>query len=468
MKPAFESRVLETIARHAMFATGCHAGIAVSGGMDSVCMLHVLHELAPRWNLRLSVVHLDHGIRGASSQADAEFVRGLANRFALPFHFRKADVPAIDDNLEQAARGVRYDFFRELIASGAVDRIATGHTRSDQAETVLYRVLRGSGLSGLAGIRPVTRDGIVRPLLGCTRIEVEAWMKDRGIAWREDESNSSRAFARNRIRHELLPQLRQEFNPRLDDALANLAVLAADEEQYWNETLRQPVAQDGAVLLDRNELRQSPAAARRIVRRAIEAAKGNLRQIDFDHVEAILALARSNAGHGHLKIPGVDVLRSFDSIRLGCAGPLAREFAIRVSPPASIEIPRGAGRIDFQVIEHEGTSDAPNPYDSLVGELDWQRIASIPAHTGAAQASLELRNWRPGDRYRRVGQSHEQRIKLLFQGARVPLWERRNWPVLTAGGTIVWSRRFGPALEYARDASTRAILRILDQFPGRV
>ncbi len=148
-----------------MFAPDQRVGVAVSGGADSVCLLHILHELASHWNLRLSVVHVDHSIRGLASQEDADFVRALAEQFALPFHFRCADVPAMEGNLEQAARRVRNAFYLELITAGELDRVATGHTRSDQAETVLYRFLRGSGPAGLSGIRPVTNDGIVRPSL---------------------------------------------------------------------------------------------------------------------------------------------------------------------------------------------------------------------------------------------------------------------------------------------------------------
>jgi tRNA(Ile)-lysidine synthase len=465
-----QDRVLRTIARHAMFSTDHRVGVAVSGGSDSVCLLHLLHELAPRWNLRLSVVHIDHGIRGAASQADAEFVRSLAEQFALPFHLHRADVPSIDDNLEQAARRVRQEFYLELMRSGTADRIATGHTRSDQAETVLYRILRGSGFAGLAGIRPVTCEGIVRPLLDATRAQVAEWVAERRIEWREDESNQDRSFARNKIRHELLPHLRCMFNPQLDEALANLAVMAGDEEQYWEATLQKPVARGGVVLLNTSrDLNQPPAVARRLVRRAIENVKGDLRQIEFDHVEAVLEMARSGLGHGRMQIPGVDVFRSFEWIRFAPAGDdrqWGREFAVALAPPATVEIPGGAGRVDFQVVEAQGTSESTNAYDSLVGELDWQRIASIPAPSGAGQGLLELRNWRPGDQYRRAGQSHEQRIKLLFQEARVPLWERRNWPVLTANGAIIWSRRFGPAMDFTPDASTRAILRIRDEFPG--
>jgi len=426
-------RVLDTVTRHGMFSPGQRAGVAVSGGADSVCLLYVLHELAPHWNLHLSVIHIDHGIRGAASQADADFVCNLTKSFALPFHFRRVDVPAIKDNLEQAARRVRMDFFRELAASGTVDRIATGHTRSDQAETVLYRVLRGSGLAGLAGIRPITENGIVRPLLYSTRAEVRAWLQERKIEWREDETNENRALDRNRIRHDLLPQLRREFNPQLDDALANLADIARDEEE-----------------------------GPRVVRQAIEAVKGDLRQIDFQHVEAILKLARSAKGHGRVQVPGVDVLRSFEWIRFAPAGydslPVT-DFVLPIEPPQTVEIPGGAGQVEFQVVERNEISAAPNTCDSLVEEpdwqeIDWQQITGNPAP--------ELRNWRAGDSYRRVGQTHEQKLKDMFQEARVPLWERRCWPVLATNGRIVWCRRFGAAADFAPDGSTRTILRIRD------
>ncbi len=231
------NRVAEFITRRRMFEPGHRVGVAVSGGADSVFLLHALRELGPSWDLHLSVIHIEHGIRGPASIADAEFVRQLAAALQVPFHFHQADVPAIDGNLEEAARKVRQGFYTELIASGVVDRVATGHTRSDQAETVLYRILRGSGLTGLSGILPVTGEGTVRPLLEIDRGEIETWLSDHGIAWREDETNRDRTYTRNRLRHEILPLLREAFNPQLDSALSNLATLARDEESYWQSEL---------------------------------------------------------------------------------------------------------------------------------------------------------------------------------------------------------------------------------------
>jgi tRNA(Ile)-lysidine synthase len=247
-------RIAQTIVRHRMFEPAQQVGVAVSGGADSVCLLHVLLELAPRWDLRLSVLHLDHGLRGEESRQDAEFVRGLADRLGLALFLRETPVAQSPDNLEQAARQARLAFFRETIAGGAVQRVATGHTRSDQAETVLFRFLRGSGTAGLAGIRPVTSEGIVRPLIEVERSEVRQFLVDRGIAWREDSTNSSFQFARNRIRHELLPQIAREWNPAIGETLANTADWALAEEAWWEAEIDRLARQhftvtDGAILL---------------------------------------------------------------------------------------------------------------------------------------------------------------------------------------------------------------------------
>ncbi|MBV9769929.1 MAG: tRNA lysidine(34) synthetase TilS, partial [Bryobacterales bacterium] len=266
-------RVADFIARHRMFEVGQRVGVAVSGGADSVFLLHALLELAPRWALEISVIHIEHGIRGAASLADAAFVAQLARTLELRFYVRQADVPAIDGNVEEAARNVRQRFYSELMAAGAVDRVSTGHTRSDQAETVLYRMVRGAGLGGLAGILPVTKEGLVRPLLGTDQSQIRAWLRERLIPWQEDETNRDLTYARNRLRHQILPRLREGLNPQLDAALAHLATLARDEEDYWEAELARhlpPSAGAQPVILRALQLTDaSPALARRLVRRAM-------------------------------------------------------------------------------------------------------------------------------------------------------------------------------------------------------
>jgi tRNA(Ile)-lysidine synthase len=464
-------RVAEFIARHCMFDPGMleagqRVGVAVSGGADSVFLLHALRELGYRG---LNVIHVEHGIRGAASLADAEFVANLARDLGLPFHLRRADVPAIDGNLEQAAREVRQAFYAELIASRTVDRVATGHTRTDQAETVLYRILRGSGLAGLSGILPVTREGLVRPLLEIDRGGIEAWLRQRGIAWREDETNRDRSYARNRLRHEILPLLREGFNPQLDEALSNLATLAHDEEDFWEAEiaglLQQPTTNNQQLVLAVSQLRDAPPAlARRLVRRAVEIVKGDLRGIDFAHVERILEMARAPEGHDRVQTPGLDVCRSFDWIRIGRAGAEDRavgDFSLPLEIPGSVELPGSKARIVLQVLEKDASTQhcpgVPCARVGVVDELDWQRL-----RRGDGGLGLELRNWRPGDQYRRIGQSKPEKIKFFFQEARIPLWERGIWPIITYNETIVWARRFGAAAEFATGPETRSILRVAE------
>jgi tRNA(Ile)-lysidine synthase len=457
-------RVAKTIARYSMFQPGQRVGLAVSGGADSVCLLHVLRELAPRWDLRLVVLHLDHKLRGEESRQDALFVRDLATALDLPFELLETDVASLcretGDNLEQASRAARFEFFKRLTQAGAVDRIATGHTRSDQAETVLFRFLRGSGTAGLSGIRPVTKDGIVRPLLEIDRPEIEQYLRAGGIAWRTDSTNASAAFARNRIRHELLPQLIRDWNPAMAETLAHTADWAQAEEAYWDSELPRLapaclVFEPPAVMVRVDQLATLPlAAARRLIRHALECAKGDLRGVGFEHLAGILELTASAEGHGRLQLPGLDIFRSFGWLRIappGLDNLDNRNYRLPLPVPGVVQLPGHKILVHTELFENTNvTQSSDGVYNEGVGYLDWNRISG----------SLEVRNWRPGDRYQPVGHSGAEKIKLLFQQARVPLWERRHWPVVTMGDAILWARRFGPAADFAADPGAKPVLGI--------
>jgi tRNA(Ile)-lysidine synthase len=457
-------RVARTITRYSMFQPDQRVGVAVSGGADSVCLLHVLRELAPRWNLRMTVLHLDHQLRGEESRQDAAFVRDLAAALGLPFQLRETGVAALceetGDNLEQAARAARLDFFGGLLQSETVDRVATGHTQSDQAETVLFRFLRGSGTAGLAAIRPVTSDGIVRPLLEIGRVEVEQYLRERGLAWRTDSSNASAAFARNRIRHTLLPQLTRDWNPAMAETLAHTADWAQAEESYWDAELSRLVPaylklDPPAVLLDLDALAGLPLAVlRRLVRRAVETAKGDLRGIGFEHLAGVLELAASTEGHGRIQIPGLDIFRSFDRLRI--APPVAdnlenRNYRLPLPVPGAVRIPGLHLVLHTELFENTTVTEmSGDVYNRCVGYLDLDRFSG----------SLEVRNWRPGDQYQPEGRTAAEKIKVLFQEARIPLWERRHWPLITAGDIILWARRFGPAASFAAGSTPGPVLGI--------
>jgi len=461
-------RLVRTITRYNMFQPGQRVGVAVSGGADSVCLLHALCELRPRWDLRLTVLHLDHQLRGEESRQDAVFVRDMAAVLDLPFELRETDVQALcresGDNLEQAARAARLAFFRDLTCAHALDRVAVGHTRSDQAETVLFRFLRGSGTAGLAGIRPITDDGIIRPLLEIERPEIEQYLRERGIPWRTDSSNASSAFARNRIRRELLPQLTREWNPAMTETLAHTADWAQAEEAYWDGELARLgpahlIQEPPAILLRIEPLFELPlAVTRRLIRRALQMAKGDLRGISFEHLRGVFDLAASAEGHGRIQIPGLDIFRSFESLRI--APPATdnlehRNYRLPLSIPCAVRLPGQNSVIHLELFENtQVTEMSENVYNDSVGCLDWNRIS------GSLPMMMEVRNWRPGDQYQRTGHGGPEKIKFLFHQARVPLWERRHWPILTSGDVILWARRFGPAAGFAASPGSSPVLGI--------
>jgi tRNA(Ile)-lysidine synthase len=302
---------------------------AVSGGADSVALLLLLHaaNALPRNGLGvgLSAVHVHHGLRGEEADADLAFVQALCLRLELPLHVHHASVPdrvarareaGRPETIEEAARGLRYEIFASLIQQGRADAILTAHTLDDQAETVLMKLLRGAWTEGLSGIHPVVavtdagRAGkIVRPLLGVRRTELEEFLRGRKQPWRTDSTNADEAFTRNRVRHHLLPILR-EYNPSLDQALANLAGLARDDEARWQAELSRILPQvllpgkpvrgggravstaageSGSVALEIDRLRGfDPALRRRVVRAAARSLGARL---SFDDTARLLALA---------------------------------------------------------------------------------------------------------------------------------------------------------------------------------
>jgi tRNA(Ile)-lysidine synthase len=294
-----------------------------------------------------------------------------------------------------------------------------------------------------------------------TRAQIVQYLCHRGISWREDSSNASLAFDRNRIRHELLPQLTREWNPAIQETLNRAADWALAEEEYWEREIGRLAAgalseRDGAVLFRAADVASLPlAVARRLVRHAVARAKGDLRGVDFSHIAAILKLARSSLGHGRFRAPGVEAERSLDWVRLvnsGAGMPAPEGYRLEAPVPGVIQVPGTGSVIFLELLERAETSGATECVynEGRTGCVDW--------HTLSGQ--LEVRNWMPGDRYRPVGSTGEVKIKFLFQKARIPRWERRLWPVLTDGSAIVWAGRFGVAARFRAAAGCARALRI--------
>lgn len=416
-----------------LFQPGLRVMVAVSGGADSVALLRILQARAGEIGLVLSVVHVHHGIRGSEADSDAEFVAGLAKSLGLDFLLHRADVPARaaqqQETLEEAARNTRYAFFRECIASGGVDAVATAHTLNDQAETVLLKLLRGAWTEGLSGTHPVVEvpgGRILRPFLQTTREEIERYLRSLGQEWCEDKSNRDLTFTRNRVRHELLPFL-FGYNPQIFSHLASLASIARDEENYWQNQLKillpqillpgKPVrgggraAGDGSVgvALEIERIRGLHAAIqRRILRYAVEQAGGG--GLDYLHTEALLALVGSGSSGQQLSLPGNLV-----------AERTPRE--LRILPA------------------EKGAADLPEYELPVPGEKRAQAFGlQFRVEATSARAAALIRVWRPGDRVTLRYSRGPKKVKEVLERMRIPASDRGSWPVVVWDGRVIWIR----------------------------
>lgn len=421
--------VLQAIRERRLLHAGDRVGVAVSGGGDSVALLLALNTLRDELGLVLSVVHVDHKLRGEESEADKRFVADLTASLGLPFHCAEINVREIvvreGLTIEAAARRVRYDYFRELIADDVIDLVATAHTRDDQAETVLHRFTRGSGTLGHAGIHPAVRDSqgrieFIRPMLGVSRDDVEAFLREQLQPWRHDSSNELRDFTRNRIRHDILPMLERELNPNLRQVLSETAEIAREEQSYWDQLVESELAAlvspDGTI--SHSQLLETHTALlRRLLRGLCERFSVTL---DFHGTEQLRAFIL-NAEAGTLPIAAnaeAVLQRTAQGLRFcvryrAQAG--AEGFCYQLAIPGSVAVPE-------------------------CGLL--MRIATeSPVWAGRV---VLIRNWRPGDRFQPFGRGKDK-LKRWLQEFHIAQSERANWPVAEFNGEILWVRGLPPA-----------------------
>jgi tRNA(Ile)-lysidine synthase len=411
---------------------GLRLAVGLSGGADSVALTRALAALSGPLGLVLHVAHLHHGLRGEEADGDLAFAGALAAELGLPFHEARVDceaeAKAQKETIEEAARRLRYGWFRELMAAGEVEAVTTAHTLDDQAETVLAKFLRGAWTEGLSGIHPVIifpEGRIVRPLLSTTRTAIEAYLAALGQRWREDSSNLHLAFTRNRIRHELLPLL-EGWNPRLREHLAQMAELARDEEDWWSVEIARispqiilhgrPVrgggrtASDG-LAMDAPRLAQlAPALQRRLLRAAAEELGVTT---DFPSTEALRALALSGkAGQKRELAHGLRAERTPRELRLSIL-------------PVSQATPAASGDI---------TVPLPGVVNAFGLRL---RIKVDPSPVLEGRFAV-LRNWRPGDRVQLRYSSGPRKVKDVLERLKVTGSSRALWPVLEFEERILW------------------------------
>lgn len=418
--------VQNSLARHAMLQPGDLVLAAVSGGADSVALLHVLHRL----HIKLTVAHLHHGIRGAAADADAAFVHRLARKLGVPLIEERVDVPArakaTGVSLEMAARAARYEFFTRIARQLGAAAVAVAHTADDQAETVLLRLARGAGPQGLGGMEPVSqRDGlkIIRPLLGIPRATLIAFLEEHRLRWREDATNRDPHFLRNRVRHEILPLLEKRLNPQIRTALLRTAEILREENALLDSLA-------GRALSLKAPRRAAPARPtlvvqkltvlplplqRRILRLWLMRAGLTAERLDFEAVDAPLTLLKSTRGTRSVEIgDGWRIVRRYDQLALENASPA-------VAPQWKLQIKQHRG-----IVKEKPTQPGQLPSRATLNAIK------------AGKSPLIVRNARPGDRMTPLGLNGTKKLQDIFTDAKVPREQRRQIPVVECRGEIVW------------------------------
>jgi tRNA(Ile)-lysidine synthase len=444
----------ETVRRHAMVSPGDRVLAACSGGPDSVALVALLLKLREQMPLEVIVAHFNHRLRPEAA-ADEAFVRDLARSLVLPLVCGAKDVRREAGrkrlNLEEAARGLRYEFLREAARKRGATRIATGHTMNDQAETVLMRLFRGTGLTGLAGIEPVSGPAgcpIVRPLLGLKRGDIEAFLRAEGLESRADASNLDRRLLRNRVRLGLLPEIERSYGPRVVEHLATLASLAREEDELLDGFVRELADEfitrrAGETALDVKTLALlPPALARRVVREFIRELKGDLRAVSFKDIETVLGLREG--GRTTVK-KGLALRRE--------GGRLLRDRPER-APRAFERRWDGRGTIAVAGAAFRGTRLDRDSGLSLHGD-DRRRVL---LDLEKLRLPLLIRGRRPGDLYRPLGAPGRKKLTEALRARGIARGDRDRSPLFLSRGEIVWVPGLPVAEKFKVGPSTKTVL----------
>ncbi|MBS0014348.1 MAG: tRNA lysidine(34) synthetase TilS [Desulfobacterales bacterium] len=449
-------QVKDTLDFYSMLAPGQSVLIGFSGGADSTALLYALFALAGQNDWHLGIAHVHHGLREKNADLDADFTAALARSMDLPYYMVKADVRERSRrekiSLEEAGRKARYAFFLDIAKTCGYDKIAVGHQKDDTAEQVMLNLLRGSGPEGLTGISPV-RGRIIRPLIRVAHNEIETFLQEKHIAWREDDSNKDNRFTRNRIRNRLLPEL-QSYNPQISETLWRLANVMQAENNWLNEIVtpvfEQTVLEQGpgyVVLCAETLADQSRAAARRLVRLAIRQIKGSLRRIGWKHVEQILsAPEKGSTRNRQFHLPGrIRVFcdgkrlvltrekKSLRSVSLSGRQYETNDFTYRLdagelgSAGACIRIAETGAQIRFECITNDGDIRALKN-NGKTARMDLDKV----------RFPLTIRNARPGDRFVPLGMQGRMKIKDFLINNKINRRERSRIPIVQSPEGIVW------------------------------
>ena len=471
-----EKQLAESLVRNGMLAPGDAVLVGVSGGPDSVALLHLLHEVGSPLGLHLEVAHVDHGIRGPEGRDDAEFVCRMAAGLSLRFHLARLDLAGSGNecdagNLEARARAERYRFLAEVAAKRRIGKVAVGHNRDDQVETMFMWLLRGCGPEGLRGmpaVRPLAGEAaagegalLIRPLLEVSRTEILGYLESRGLDYREDGTNRDTRYLRNWIRRTLLPGLRERTDGGLERRLVRLGgTLQSDHALLERQVAgAYPRVIRGDTLDRAAFLGLDPELRPRMVRYWLNRGLGTLRRIGFAHVDAILNVIIGGSPHGRVSLPGSwTVVREYELVRLvgSVEAAPSGDYDYSYVLPLEGELPIPEAGV---LVTAWCSTSREKPEGDSEAAFDLSRL---PRDGG----ELRLRNPRPGDRFRPLGMTGHKKLKDLFIDRKVPRSRRRTLPLLLAGEEIVWVPGCARS-DFAKvESDTQTVWRVKVSYPA--
>lgn len=456
--PGIFQKIQKFTKKHNLISPGDRIVAAVSGGPDSVFMLHYLLRVRKFMNLSISMVHLHHGIRGEEADEDAAFCKKIAQTYNLPYLEIHQDVPGVARkkklSIEEAGRLARLSAYRKAIKKFSATAVATGHTADDQAETVLMKIITGTGKVGLSGIHPNYESYVIRPILSITREEIINYLRCESIDFRIDRTNLQSDYLRNRVRKELIPLIKNRFNPNVVESLCRLARVSREELKFLDENTRFYL--DHHVKISGNYVRieipplgsLSPYFLKHILRKAMEAAGADLRDINFTHTENLYQLLYKITSSS-IELPGgLKAFREYDSLVI-----TRKKIQPPEKPPAvEIKFPGEYVLKELQmVIRGKLSKDVPVNFEGVPYTAYFDADLLSPG-------KLTLRTRQSGDRFCPLGMSGEKKLNDFFIDEKIPKNERNRVPLLVFNDEIVWVVGIRPSDKFKVRLNTKRVL----------
>lgn len=454
------NKVKRFISEHQMVQAGDCIIIGVSGGPDSMVLLHIMKELRDVLGIKIVVAHLNHKIRAEAGEEE-EYVRETCRQWDVPFYVRREEVLELaaryKKTVEEAGRDARYQFFSKLMTDLSAQHIATAHHRDDVAETVLLHLLRGSGIKGLRGIMPVS-GSIIRPLMALDRAAILNYAENNEIQYCTDQSNNDPLYLRNRIRLQLLPLLQEQYNPRISDTLNQLAAIARDENKvmeqlvYNDWPLLVKETRDNLISLDYSAFSLLlPGLQRRIIIHALSLLAGETGW-SMEDINIIMDLAtRPGSSRVVYLKKGVKVNKSYRLLVFSTFIPKCPEFCYPVEVPGKITIKETGEVYSFDLTGRINVRDPDAIY------LDYDKMGP-----------LQLRSRRPGDVFFPYGMGGKKKLKKYFIDLKIPAFERNRVPLLASGPDIYAVLGYRIASLAAIDAHTNRIIVIKKEVGDKI